>query len=117
MLHSQSITTEKFIKPTLNSNKLLLNTLNNFLDISEIDIGKFEYEVEKVNISELIDEVKTILEIQFIFKNIKLQILKNLKEKYIWTDYKRLKQILINILQNSLKFSPVGSNDIIIEIS
>jgi signal transduction histidine kinase len=117
MLHSQFATNEKFIKPTLNSNKLLLNTLNNFLDISEIDIGKFEYEVEKVNISELINEVKTILEIQFIFKNIKLLIIKKLREKYIWTDYKRLKQILINILQNSLKFSPIGSNDIIIEIS
>jgi K+-sensing histidine kinase KdpD len=41
---SDQIRTE-FIEPSLNCNKLLLNTLNNFLDLTEIDTGKFEYEI------------------------------------------------------------------------
>lgn len=55
---------EKFIKPSLDSNKVLMNNLNNFIDISEIGIGKFQYEIEKIDLFDVINEIISILETQ-----------------------------------------------------
>jgi hypothetical protein len=47
-----------------------MNNLNNFIDISEIGIGKFQYEIEKIDLSEVISEIVSILETQLKLKNL-----------------------------------------------
>lgn len=93
----------------------LLSLIDEILDISKIEAGKFEFESEKVNLSALLNEVYSLINVKAVEKNIKL----NFKNKgsipeYIQTDPKRIKQILFNIIGNAIKFTDQGNVELIV---
>ena len=75
-----------------------LNIMNDFMELSKIKITK-----EIVDINLLLDDIRDCLKILIINKNIKFNYNSNDDEKYIEGDYNRLKQVLINILKNSIE--------------
>lgn len=91
----------------------LLSLIDEILDISKIEAGKFDFELEKVNLSSLLNEVYSLIHVKAVEKNIEL----NFKNKgsipsFIESDSKRLKQILFNIIGNAIKFTDYGSIDL-----
>ena len=88
----------------------LMAIINDILDFSKIESGKLELYVKKYDLSELIQQVIELVKFDSNIKKIDLQFtINNDVPKYVWTDSVRLKQILINLLGNAIKFTERGS--------
>ena len=88
----------------------LMAIINDILDFSKIESGKLELYVKKYDLSELIQQVIELVKFDSNIKKIDLQlIIGSNVPKYVWTDSVRLKQILINLLGNAIKFTERGS--------
>lgn len=87
----------------------LLNIINEILEVSKIEAGKMELNPKNFNFLELIKEIEDIFAFRCSSNNLKfkIKIAKN-TPKYIKADEQRLRQILINLLGNSLKFTKEG---------
>lgn len=88
----------------------LLKLINDVLDISKVEAGKMELHVEKFSISESVSEVKTLL--TPIASKKSIQILNTVDEKLdnINADRTKFKQILYNLMDNAIKFTPEGGH-------
>ena len=93
----------------------LLNIINDILDFSKIEAGKLELTEEIFNLNELIISLTKPFEAKCIEKKIKLifNLLNNLPT--VKGDITRIRQVLLNLLSNALKFTSNGS--IILSIS
>ncbi|UFH35198.1 PAS domain S-box protein [Flavobacterium acetivorans] len=88
----------------------LLEILNDILDFSKIEAGKLDLNIEKHEIKEIVNQSMDLVLFASIQKNLDLEI--NISPEvpvYVWADIVRLKQILINLLTNAIKFTEKGS--------
>lgn len=91
------------------SGENLLNIINDILDFSKIESGKMELLIEKANVYDTVSQVINVVLYQSQKKNIELLL--NIEPGLpdtIWVDETRLKQILINLLGNAVKFTEKG---------
>ncbi|MEQ1554946.1 MAG: PAS domain S-box protein, partial [Ferruginibacter sp.] len=98
------------------SANLLLDLINDILDFSKIEAGKLDLEIEKTDIFLLAEQVVDITKYQAHIK--KLELILNIPPnlpRFIWTDSVRLRQILINLLNNAIKFTEKGEVEVKIE--
>ncbi|WP_170312652.1 PAS domain S-box protein [Spirosoma agri] len=87
----------------------LLSIINDILDFSKIEAGKLEIAIEKVDVYEISSQAAGIITYQA--QNKGLEMLLNLPTdlpRFIYTDSVRLKQILVNLLGNAVKFTETG---------
>ncbi len=93
----------------------LLSIINEILELSKIEAGKMELAPKEFNLYELIKDIENLFATRCQSKGLdfSVQISKNLP-KYIKADVQRLRQILINLLGNSLKFTQKGEIKLVI---
>ncbi len=87
----------------------LMDIINDILDFSKIESGKLELNLEETDLFELSQQIIDLFRYQATMKNISLTL--NLDPKvpqYIMADSLRLKQILVNLMSNALKFTSFG---------
>ena len=86
----------------------LLSIINDLLDIARIEAGKMPIHNERLELNELIDEV--MAEVEPLIPRGRIQISRHLSVGVVdlYSDRKKVKQILINLLSNALKFTPEG---------
>lgn len=110
-------TQEKHMITVNQSAHSLLDIINNILDFSKIEAGKLELFVEKCDIKEILTQVIDLITYESNQKNLKLELLTSSDiPKYFWVDIVRLKQILINLLANAVKFTENGSIKLIVSV-
>lgn len=110
-------TQQLYISTVNNSAKSLLDIINDILDFSKIEAGLLELENTKVEIEEVLSEAINIVSYQCHSKQ--LELLLNIASdipKYIWTDPVRLRQILVNLLGNAVKFTKEGEVELKVEV-
>lgn len=103
-------TAEKFLK-TIAENAHRLNRLvDDLLNLSSIELGEMTLRLEGVSVSEVVDHVLPIFEGKAKEKN--LNIYKNLPERLsmIYADRDRVEQVLLNVIDNAVKFTPDGGS-------
>ena len=88
------------------SGQNLLTLVNSILDFSKIEEGKMDFNPSNTNISELFEEIIVLLEPQAKEKKLNITINDFDKKLQIFGDKQLLKQAFINILSNSIKFTP-----------
>lgn len=88
----------------------LLSLLNNVLDLSRIESGVVQLKYSPVNIKELLQTCESMLVSQSQTLSLKLETKYEVYHDFVMVDEVRLKQILINILSNSVKFNIYGGN-------
>ncbi len=110
-LHSMS--EDVFIKEGLeiisNESERLSLMLGDLLDLSSLSSGKVEYQFKEVSIDMLLDQVVTQLLPRAERQGIHLEKVGD-ADVTIKGDFNRLKQVFINLLDNSLKFTPADGN-------
>jgi len=88
----------------------LLGLLNNVLDMSKIESGKFELINGSFSLKTAMDEVVNLITLRCAEKNIRLETnFENIKNYRVMGDKLRLNQIMINLLGNAVKFTPKDS--------
>ena len=95
----------------------LLKLINQVLDFSKIESGQMEFEYQALNIKKLVGEIISVMKPSAFEKGLKLkmQMDKEIPENVLG-DSLRLKQILINLIGNAIKFSQNGGIIIFIEL-
>jgi PAS domain S-box-containing protein len=87
----------------------LMDIINDVLDFSKIESGKLELDIEKINLFELVNQIYDLFKFQAIQKNINLVLhIDDTIPEFIMADSIRLKQILVNLIGNALKFTEYG---------
>ncbi len=87
----------------------LMGIVNDILDFSKIESGKLELEIHPYHIVELCSQIIELLKYDSNIKNIELKLeIDPEVPKYLWIDSLRLRQVLINLLSNSVKFTEKG---------
>ncbi len=96
----------------------LLTLINEVLDLSKIESGNFILKNENVNISLLMDMVISIIQPSADKRGIKIFSVLDHKEKNIYGDSTALKQVLLNVLSNAVKYNKEnGSINLVTEIT
>nr|WP_314498498.1 response regulator [uncultured Chryseobacterium sp.] len=98
------------------SGENLLNIINDILDFSKIESGKMELLIEKSDVYDIVSQVINVILYQSQKKNIELLL--NIEPglpKTLLLDESRLKQILINLLGNAVKFTGQGEIELKVE--
>ncbi len=91
------------------SGKSLLTLINDILDLSKIEAEKLELQYDPIDIFSFLKEIETIFSLKIKEKSLKfiLDINKDLPVT-LYTDETRLRQILINLIGNAIKFTKEG---------
>ncbi|SFW24961.1 PAS domain-containing hybrid sensor histidine kinase/response regulator [Chitinophaga sancti] len=87
----------------------LLSIINDILDFSKIEAGKLELDIDKVDLYEFCSQASDIISYQA--QNKGLELLLNVSSnlpRFVYIDEVRLKQILVNLMGNAVKFTPAG---------
>ena len=89
------------------SAKALLNIINDILDISKIESGKYEISKSNFDLKDLLDQIVQLYAVNTKQKNIRfLYTLDESIPNFVFSDETRLKQVLSNIISNAIKFTP-----------
>ena len=98
-----------YLGKILASSNHLLSLINDILDMSRIESGKIHLEETKVNLSDLLHDLKTIISGQIHAKQLELYMdSMDVTDEDIYCDKTRLNQVLLNLLSNAIKFTPAG---------
>ncbi len=100
----------RYVSNISTSGNHLLKLINDILDLSKVEAGKMELHLENISISSSVSEVKALLVPLASKKNI--QILNMVDEGLttIKADRTKFKQILYNLMDNAIKFTPEGGH-------
>lgn len=98
-----------YLEKISKSGKHLLSLINDVLDMSRIESGSVKIEKTNVHLPDVLEDLKTIILESVHAKQQKLLIkMQEVVHKDIITDKLRLTQVLLNIISNAVKFTPVG---------
>ena len=90
------------------SGEHLLTLINDILDLSKIEAGKFEIEPGFVSIEDICQSSLSLIQGMAYSKGITVYYELSDPQLKIWADTRRLKQILVNLLSNAVKFTSEG---------
>lgn len=95
------------------SSEFLLSLINDILDISRIEMGKFKLRKDNFSMNSMIEDLRALTEIQASGKGLNFKLNVNILEvDDIWLhgDLRHIEQILMNLLSNAIKFTPENGN-------
>lgn len=91
------------------SSKHLLSLINEVLDMSKIESGKINLMLEKIDLSELVENVADICKPLVAEKNQQLKMsVGRVRHEKVIADGDRLQQVLLNLMSNAIKYTPDG---------
>lgn len=98
----------QFISIVKNSSKHLLDIINDVIEISKIEAGEISIDKETFDLNKLFNEVLNENKIHANSKGIKLELVSNNSELFIFSDRNKIKQIMTNLVANAIKFTDLG---------
>jgi len=108
---------EDYLETIQTSGKHLLGLINDILDLSKIEADRLEVEQVRCSPHAIIAEIVSVLRVKALEKNLTLDYHWNSKvPETICTDPARLRQLLMNLVGNAIKFTMVGKVQIVAEL-
>ena len=92
------------------SGNLLLSIINNVLDMARIESGRMELDENYCRIEDIRKSLFAVFDEKARKKNIALQYTMNVEHEHVLTDITKVKEILVNILSNAIKYTPPGGS-------
>jgi len=97
-----------YVKQVDDSGKHLLSLISDLLDMAKIDAGAMELELASISAEECCEAITDMMGSQFRKKSITLEAFVDPALDVIAVDSRKMKQIMLNLLSNALKFTPEG---------
>jgi len=91
-----------------NSGQHLLMLINEILDLSRVEAGRYELKEEAVSLSNIASDCKHILTIRAQKREIRMVDVMEPRLPTIWADERAVRQVVLNLLTNAIKFTPQG---------
>jgi signal transduction histidine kinase/CheY-like chemotaxis protein/HPt (histidine-containing phosphotransfer) domain-containing protein len=105
-----------FLKVLTNAGEMLLSLINNILDLSKIEAGELKIEAVPFDLHNLIEKITDIFVPNIQSKNLELLYkIEKTCPRMVTGDSKRLQQVLLNLIGNSIKFTKIGTITLIVE--
>jgi len=95
------------------SGQHLLNLINDVLDVSKIEFGKLELNEESVDIAAVLEACMRLMRDRAESAGLELRIELPEELPLLQGDARRLKQILLNLMSNAVKFTPAGGEVVV----
>ncbi len=107
---------DRYMQIIKRNTERLINMVNDLLLLSELEDKMGKLEIEKVNLEEMIRNIEKIFELALQEKNLKLNFnfQQNLPE--IEADSYKIEQMLINLIDNAIKYTETGNINISVEL-
>ena len=108
----------KYIQHIRNSGKSLLSIINDILDLSKIESGNLDIQYSNISLVTLIDDIIALFQPQIQNPNVAIRV--NISPdvpSHLQLDDNRLRQVMMNLMSNAIKFTPVGEITITIFVS
>ena len=103
------VVVKDYLEKIMSSGNHLLSLINDVLDMSKIEAGRMLLHEKEENIVEIIEEIKNLTAEEASAREVNMEVkLINIMQADIYCDKLRLKQLLINLVSNALKFTPRG---------
>ena len=95
------------------SGQLLLDIINEILDLSRIEAGRYELKEEAVSLAHIVDDCRHMLAMRAKGRSITIRdhIEKELPK--LWADERAVRQMALNVLSNAIKFTPQGGEIVV----
>ncbi len=106
--HKEYQKIETYLNMIENSSNNLKIIVNNILDLSKIDAGKMEVIIEEFKLGELLRDIYEYTKVLIKDKKVEIILDVNDKDLLIKSDFVKLRQILINLISNAVKFTEKG---------
>lgn len=108
-------TQQQYLGIVNQSANALLNIINDILDFSKIESGKLQLDIRRSDLYEMAEQAVDVISYQAQKKGLEMLFnISNDLPRYIWGDAVRLKQVLINLLANAVKFTDKGEVELTI---
>jgi signal transduction histidine kinase len=94
----------------------LTSIINDFLDISKLEVGKMKLHPEVMCVQKVIGDITELIRFVTDSKNIQLELSLPQEDLYINADYEKIARVLNNLIENATKFAPENSGKIVIRL-
>lgn len=95
------------------SGQHLLNIINEILDLSRVEAGRYELQEEPIDLAALVDDCRHMLDLRARNRSLTVRDMIEPDLPKLWADERALRQITINLLANAIKFTPQGGEIVI----
>ena len=92
------------------SGNLLLSIINNVLDMARIESGRMELDENYAQIEDVWQSLLAVFDEKAKKKHISLHYTMNVEHEHVLTDITKVKEIIVNILSNAIKYTPAGGS-------
>ena len=101
---------ERYIYKLRSSGQYLLDLINDILELSKIENGLIELKPEPMDIGSQLEQILTIIRPQITEKEQQIAIEGTVEHRYVIADSVHLRQVMMNVLSNAVKYTPKGGN-------
>ncbi len=91
-----------------NSGVHLLNLINEILDLSRIEAGRYELNEEAISLAHVVADCRHLLKLRASSRDLTIHELFEQNMPRVWADERATRQIVLNLLSNAIKFTPQG---------
>src|SRR6185369_14718639 len=106
---------QRSLEVIASSGQHLLELINDILDLSKIEAGKFDYYPQPISVDEICKSSLSFVKSLAAKKSVKVTYIQDLYISKIYADPRRLKQILVNLLTNAVKFT-LQNGEVILKV-
>jgi two-component system, cell cycle sensor histidine kinase PleC len=103
----------EYSKNIHDSGQHLLNLINEILDLSRIEAGKYDLSEEPLRICDVVDDCYRLLKLRVQAKGFEVVERYETNLPQVWADQRAMRQICLNLMSNALKFTPRGGRIIL----
>ncbi|WP_291533517.1 ATP-binding protein [Bacteroides sp.] len=91
------------------NNDILLQLINDILDLSKIEAGTLEYVYANIDVNKMLSEIEQAARMRQPNANVTICAVTPLPDLFLYTDQRRITQVLNNFISNAMKFTNAGS--------
>ncbi|SNY93014.1 two-component system, cell cycle sensor histidine kinase PleC [Cohaesibacter sp. ES.047] len=98
----------EYVNDIHSSGAHLLNLINEILDLSRIEAGRYKLNEEAVTLAYIAEDCENLLRIRARAKDISIKLKLDESLPKLWADERAIRQIILNLLTNAVKFTPLA---------